>query len=295
MQKFDLSRCTVCPRSCGADRTVGCGVCGAGVKMCVAKVMLHKWEEPCISGNDKKRGSGAVFFGGCPLKCVFCQNKAISRSTKGLKEYSPRELAEILRRLEDEGAYNINFVSPTQYIPQIIETLDIYRPKIPVIFNTGGYEKAETVEALRGYADIFLTDFKYGTNETGKKYSAVTDYTDRAAEALAAMVSVAGKTEFSSDGMMKKGVIVRHLILPGERGDSIKALQKAAQTVSPEDVVLSLMSQYTPDFAPEGLFSLKRRITTFEYETVRDTALSLGFSGYSQNTESAKSLYTPDF
>lgn len=290
-----MTRCTVCPRECGADRTAGRGFCGADDKMRVAKIMLHKWEEPCISGNDTERGSGAVFFCGCPLKCVFCQNKAISRNAENMREYSPEALAEEIRRLEDAGAYNINFVSPTHYIPQIIETLEIYKPKIPVVFNTGGYEKAESVEALRGYADIFLTDFKYGSEEFGKKYSASPDYTVKATEALKVMVTALGKPEFSPDGMMKSGVIVRHLILPGGRHDSVKALKKVAETVNPESVVLSLMSQYTPDFAPENMREIRRRITSFEYETVRNYALELGFSGYSQDTGSATKKYTPDF
>lgn len=292
---FDMKKCTVCPRECGADRTAAAGVCGAGSAMRIAKIMLHRWEEPCISGNGRDGGSGAVFFGGCPLKCVFCQNKAISRGTSGMEEYSPRRLSDVIKKLEEDGAYNINFVSPTQYIPQIIETLDIYKPSIPVVFNTGGYEKPETVAALRGYADIFLTDFKYGKKETAKKYSAAPDYVEAAVSALPEMVACAGKPDFSEDGMMKRGVIIRHLILPGERHDSIAALELIARTVSADDVVLSLMSQYTPDFAPEEYKNLHRRVTTFEYESVRERALSLGFSGYSQDTDSAVKSYTPEF
>lgn len=293
--QFDLTKCRVCPRKCSADRTRGLGACGADSKIRIAKIMLHRWEEPCISGTDEKRGSGAVFFGGCPLKCVFCQNKAISRSTAEMKAYTPKELSLEFRHLEEMGAYNINLVSPTQYIPQIKEALSLYRPTVPVIFNTGGYELREAVEALRGYADIFLTDFKYGTNEAGKKYSAVSDYTTVAKEALSAMVSVVGEPRFSEDGMLLSGVIVRHLILPGERRDSIKALSEVANTVPSNSVILSLMRQYTPDFAPDMIPSLKRRITTFEYDTVCAEAISLGFSGYSQDADSAKSQYTPDF
>lgn len=300
MEKFNLSHCTVCPRECGADRNIGVGICGAGAEISISKIMLHHWEEPCISGNDATGGSaaggsGAVFFAGCPLKCVFCQNKAISRNSEKSEAYSPRRLADEIKRLEENGAFNINFVSPTHYIPQIIETLDIYKPAIPVIFNTGGYEKAESIEALRGYADIFLTDFKYGSVEFGKKYSCAPDYAENAAKALSVMLSVAGKSVFSSDGMMKKGVIIRHLILPGGRHDSIKALETVAGTVPPADVILSLMSQYTPDFAPPEMRELRRRITTFEYESVRNAALELGFSGYSQDVSSAKASYTPDF
>lgn len=295
MTDFDIKNCKICPRECGADRMRAPGFCGAGGNMTVAKIMLHKWEEPCISGNDPARGSGAVFFGGCPLRCVFCQNKDISRKTEGMKEYSPKELSDEIRRLEEAGAYNINFVSPTQYIPQIIEALDIYKPEIPVVFNTGGYEKRETVEKLRGYADIFLTDFKYGSPDFAKKYSSAPDYPEKAAEALCVMLEIAGKPRFSKDGMMKSGVIVRHLILPGGRHDSEMALETVAKTVPAGDVVLSLMSQYTPDFAPAEMKEICRRITTFEYETVREKALALGFSGYSQDVLSANRKYTPKF
>lgn len=296
MEKFDLSHCTVCPRECKADRYSSVGACGAGAVLSVSKIMIHHWEEPCISGKDNSaRGSGAVFFGGCPLKCVFCQNKAISRNTAKTEEYTPHRLAEELKKLEEAGAYNINFVSPTHFIPQIIETLDIYKPKIPIIFNTGGYEKAESVEALRGYADIFLTDFKYGTPEFGKKYSAAADYYETAAKSLYVMLSVAGKPEFSVDGMLNRGVVVRHLILPGGRHDSVAALEKVAETVPATDVILSLMSQFTPDFVPPEIKELRRKITTFEYEYVRNAALKMGFSGYSQDIASVGAAYTPDF
>lgn len=291
---FDLSKCSVCPRECGADRYTAAGACGEGADMRIAKTMLHRWEEPCISGNDDSRGSGAVFFSGCPLKCVFCQNKEISRGKKG-GIYSPEQLAEEFKKLISLGAYNINLVSPTHFIPQIIEAIKIYRPSVPVIFNTGGWEKAESIAALDGYADIFLTDFKYGSNETARAYSACGEYVETAASALREMVRITGSPQFDSDGMMRRGTIVRHLILPGCRKDSVAALERVAETVSPKDVILSLMSQYTPDFAPKNIPRLCRRITTFEYEYVRDAALSLGFDGYSQDTASAQRSYTPDF
>lgn len=292
---FDMKRCTVCPRECGADRTKGMGLCGADDFMQISKIMLHKWEEPCISGSDENRGSGAIFFSGCPLKCVFCQNKDISRGDPSAERYTPEMLAEAMRKLEKEGAYNINFVSPTQYTPQIIEALRIYRPRIPTVFNTGGYEKAETVEALTGYADIFLTDFKYGSNEVGKRFSACAEYVETAISALKMMLRVAGPLRFDDNGMMTGGVIVRHLILPSCRKDSISVLKRIADEVGAENVLLSLMSQYTPEFAPDDIKSLKRRITTFEYESVRDEAISLGFTGFSQDIGSANACYTPDF
>lgn len=262
--------------------------------MRVARTMLHKWEEPCISGTDPERGSGAVFFTGCHLKCVFCQNKVISRGGEG-EVYSPRRLAEEMQKLEQAGAYNINFVSPTHFTSQIIEAMDIYRPRVPAVFNTGGYELASTVEALEGYADIFLTDFKYGDDAYAAGLSACEDYVSYAAEALKAMVRVAGKPRLSEDGMMRGGVIVRHLVLPGGRHDSVIALRRVADAVGAENVILSLMSQYTPEFAPESMKSLRRKVTTFEYESVRSAALEMGFQGYCQDASSAKSCYTPDF
>ncbi len=292
--KFDLSKCDVCPRRCGADRYNAVGVCGEGADMRIAKIMLHRWEEPCISGNDSDRGSGAVFFSGCPLKCVFCQNKAISCGGAG-KVYTPQELAEEFKKLETSGAYNINLVSPTHFLPQIIETLELHRPAIPVVFNTGGWERAEAVSELAGYAGIFLTDFKYGSNEIARAYSACAEYVGTAAAALKEMVRITGKPRFDSDGMLKSGTIVRHLILPGVRRDSVSALERIAEAVPPDSVILSLMSQYTPDFAPKSIPALCRRVTTFEYEYVRDAALSMGFDGYSQDVSSAKSAYTPDF
>lgn len=296
MNCFDLNHCTVCPRECGVDRYKAKGVCGVGAEIRVAKTMLHKFEEPCISGSDPQRGSGAVFFAGCSLKCVFCQNKAISRGECG-RVFTTAELADEMLRLQDAGAYNINLVTPTHYIPQIIDALDIAKPKlsIPVVFNTGGYEKAETIRLLNGYADIFLTDFKYGTGELAKKYSAAENYPQVAASALKEMLSVTGAPVFDSDGMMKKGIIIRHLVLPGGRRDSEAALRLIADTVPVNDVLLALMRQYTPDFAPADIKELRRRITSFEYNYVLDVATSLGFDGFTQDKESAETIYTPDF
>ena len=265
--------------------------------MRVSKTMLHKYEEPCISGEDRERGSGAIFFSGCNLRCVYCQNSAISRSAASGEVYTPEMLADEMLRLEDVGAYNINLVTPTHYIPQIIAALDIAkrRLKVPVVFNTGGYERAEVIRALDGYADIFLTDFKYGSAEPAKKYSAAEDYPEVAAKALGEMYRITGEVQMDENGMMRRGVIIRHLVLPGGRRDSVKALEKAAQTVDASKVLLSLMRQYTPEFAPETVKELKRRVTSFEYDFVLNAALELGFDGFMQGRESAKTIYTPDF
>ncbi len=291
-----MKNCTVCPRECGVDRYTKRGVCGVGAEMRVAKVMLHKFEEPCISGRDPERGSGAIFFAGCSLKCVFCQNKAISRGEAG-EIYTPERLADEMLRLEDAGAHNINLVTPTHYVPQIMLALDIAKPRlrVPVIFNTGGYEKAEVIAGLRGYADIFLTDFKYGTADFAGKYSGAGDYPHIAAAALREMLDVAGRPRFDSEGMMQGGVIIRHLVLPGGRRDSEAALRLIADTVSSRDVLLALMRQYTPDFAPEHLKELRRKVTSFEYNSVLSVATSLGFDGFSQGKASSDTAFTPEF
>lgn len=291
---FDMKKCTLCPRECKKDRTKETGYCGEGAEMRVAKIMLHKWEEPCISGSDSDRGSGAIFFSGCPMQCVYCQNRDISSGGKG-KLYSPEELAAAMKELENAGAYNINFVTPTHFIHGIIEALDHYRPAIPTVFNTSGYEKADTVEALRGYADIFLADLKYGGGELAGKYSKAPDYLPVTLKAIEKMIDITGPHRFSPDGIMEKGVIVRHLVLPGGRHDSVNALKALKEAVGTENILLSLMSQYTPDFAPKDCKPLTRRVTSFEYEFVRDAALEMGFDGFGQDKNSATSAYTPEF
>lgn len=297
MTTFNLSACAVCPRECGVNRFEKRGYCGEGAEVRVSKIMLHHFEEPIISGKcDDKRGSGTIFFSGCPLHCVYCQNSKISHGGTG-DVLTANQLADAMLRLQDEGAYNINLVTPTHFTPQIISALDIAKPRltIPVVFNTGGYEKAETVALLEGYADIFLTDFKYGTREAAEKYSAAPDYPEMAKTALSEMLRITGEPVIAGDGMMKRGIILRHLVLPGGRKDSIAALRLAAEAIPPQKVILSLMRQYTPDFAPDSFPALKRRITSFEYESVLKEALALGFDGFSQDAASAKTIYTPEF
>ena len=289
-----MKKCTLCPRECKKDRTKGAGYCGESTEMRVSKIMLHKWEEPCISGYVKDRGSGAIFFSGCPLHCIYCQNRDISSGGKG-KVYTPEDLARAMKKLEGAGAYNINFVTPTHFTHGIIEALDYYRPAIPTVFNTGGYEKADTVEALRGYADIFLADLKYGGEEAARAYSNAPDYLPAALKAIEKMIDITGPYRFSPDGIMEKGVIVRHLVLPGGRRDSVSALKALKEAVGTENILLSLMSQYTPDFAPADRKPLNRRITSFEYEYVRDAALEMGFEGFGQDKNSATKAYTPEF
>ena len=264
--------------------------------------MLHRWEEPCISGTDESRGSGAVFFTHCPLGCVYCQNRDISRRSCSGMVHTVRELAEIFLQLQRDGAYNINLVSPTQYTPQIIEAVRLAKADgltLPVVWNTGGYELPETIESLRGTVDVFLTDFKYASPETAKLYSAAEDYPEIAAQSLARMHELTGACKFDDAGMMTRGLIVRHLILPGHRADSVAVLRKIAETVPVENIRLSLMAQYTPEFLPEDPVEkykkIRRRITSFEYSAVLDESERLGFDGYSQERTSATKKYTPDF
>ena len=299
---ISLTNCTVCPRKCGVNRTESAGYCGASDKIEVSKIMLHRWEEPCISGTDEKRGSGAVFFTHCPLGCVYCQNRDISRRSCSGTVYTAAGLAEVFLKMQRNGAYNINLVSPTQYTPQIIEAVKLAKAgglTLPVVWNTGGYELPETIRELAATVDVFLTDFKYASPETAELYSAAKDYPGIAALSLAEMHKITGNCEFDGNGMMTRGIIVRHLILPGHRADSVDVLRKIAETLPVENIRLSLMAQYTPEFLendPVGKYKkIRRRITSFEYTAVLDEAKRLGFDGYSQERTSATKKYTPDF
>jgi len=286
------NKCILCPRECNADRVASLGYCGEGKAARVAKAMLHPWEEPCLCSRAP---SGAVFFSGCSLKCVYCQNSAISRTPKG-ELYSPQALGELFLSLQSQGAQNINLVTPTHFADIIRDALDAVRPSLslPVVWNTSGYEKSEAVRALNGYADIFLTDFKYASHELSARYSFAPDYPEIAAKALSQMVALTGEPQFEGEEL-KKGVILRHLVLPGCYRDSIAVLRRVAELVGTESVILSLMAQYTPEFLKEGYTELARRITTYEYEKVADEARALGFNGYFQERSAASCSFTPDF
>ena len=298
-----ISHCDLCPRNCGADRLTTRGRCGAAAQIEVSHIMLHRWEEPPISGTDKGRGSGTIFFTHCPLGCAYCQNGKISRPRSMGQIHSPDTLAEEMLKLQNAGAYNINCVSPTQYTTQIIEAVNIAHQKgltLPIVWNTGGYERPEVIEMLRGTVDIFLTDFKYASGELSEKYSSAADYPYYAEKSLRAMYSLTGKYEIGEDGIMRRGVIVRHLVLPSHRDDSIAVLKKIAETVPTGGVLLSLMAQYTPEFLPDAKESdkysaIRRKVTSFEYEKVVDEAARLGFEGFSQERSSATKRFTPDF
>lgn len=291
-----MSECTLCPRLCHVDRATGArGFCRQGAEIRIARAALHPFEEPSISGE---RGSGTVFFSGCSLRCVFCQNQAISRSEERGRVVSAEELAEIFLDLQAQGAHNINLVTPTHFADGIRQALLLVRDKlsIPVVYNSSGYERVETLRSLEGLIDIYMPDFKYASSELAQKYSAALDYPEIAERAIAEMLRQVGAIELDGKGMLRRGLLVRHLVLPGARKDSIAVLERLAMTVPPEKILISLMSQYTPEFAKETTHTeLHRRITSFEYRTVVEHATLLGFDGYTQARESATASYTPDF
>lgn len=294
-----LQHCTLCPRMCGVDRFSTTGYCKSPQHIVAARAALHHWEEPCISGT---RGSGTVFFSGCTLRCVFCQNYPISQETFG-KEVSISELADIFLRLQSEGAHNINLVTATQYLPQILPALDQvkHRLHIPIVYNCGGYERVETVQALRDYVDIWLPDLKYYDPELSFRYSHARNYFEMASQAITQMIRQTGTPILVQEPdceipLMKKGVIIRHMVLPGQKADSIRLLHWIAEHLPKEQFYISLMSQYTPFYKSSEYPELNRRITSYEYQKVVDEALNLGLEqGFMQEKSSAKEEYTPPF
>ena len=291
-----MSKCTLCPRQCGADREAGeLGYCQMGGEIRIARAALHPFEEPPISGS---RGSGTVFFCGCSLRCVFCQNKVISRAETEGRAVTPRELSEIFLRLQDEGAPNVNLVTPTHFLPGIREALLLAKDslRIPVVYNTSGYERVEILQSLEGLVDVYLPDMKYASSELAARYSAAPDYPEVAIKAICEMYRQTGSVVFDEDRLLRRGVVVRHLVLPGSREDSVKVLELLAKHLPTDGILISLMSQYTPEFAADCDFApLKRRLTTFEYHTVVKAAERLGLDGFIQQRSSASAAYTPDF
>ena len=287
--------CCLCPRNCGIDRLAGQkGFCGVTAEIMVARAALHMWEEPCISG---KEGSGAVFFSGCSLGCVFCQNRAISRGQSG-KMITVERLAEIFLDLQRQKANNINLVTAGHFLVQVREALILAKKQgltIPVVYNSSGYEKAEMLQLLDGLVDIYLPDFKYMESDLAGKYSHAKDYQEIAREALAEMVRQAGTPEFDNRGMMKKGVIVRHLLLPGHVRNSRKVLEYLYETYK-DQIYISLMNQYTPMPAVMEDPQLSRKVTDREYDRLLDHAISLGVTNcFIQEGETAKESFIPEF
>jgi uncharacterized Fe-S radical SAM superfamily protein PflX len=358
-------KCNICPRECDIDREKSKGFCGMGEKPVVARASLHMWEEPCISGT---RGSGTVFFSGCNLKCIFCQNHEISHGGIG-KEMSIMELAGIFLSLQDKGAHNINLVTPSHFVPAIKEALDLARaaweteghegrrerpeyegwrdkssvplafvpvqrtcpsvppfpatfvppvsvqrggqsncpaapvpnfvtqPRpldIPVVYNTNGYDSLNSLKMLDGSIDIYLPDLKYISPEVSKEYSGAKDYFDKASKAILEMHRQVGMSEFDESGLMTRGMIIRHLVLPGHTAETLRVLEWISENL-PKDINVSLMSQYTPCYKACGHPVLGRGLTRYEYEKVTYKFAKLGLNGFVQDRESASEQYIPDF
>ena len=279
---------------CRADRSTASGYCKAPDGILASRAALHFWEEPCISGTG---GSGAIFFSGCTLRCCFCQNYKISRTPRG-KSISSERLAEIFLELQDQGAHNINLVTATHYLPWILPALDMVKEKlhIPVVYNCGGYERLETIQALSSYVDIWLPDLKYFSSDLSRRYSQAPDYFARASAAVRQMILQTGTPVFDAQGIMQKGVIIRHLVLPGQKKDSIQLIKWMAEELPKKQFYIRLLSQYTPYEKNPDFPELNRRITSYEYQKVVDTALESGLEqGFMQKRTSAKEEYTPSF
>lgn len=290
-----MKECRVCPRNCSVDRLSDQkGFCRAGAEIILARAALHMWEEPCISG---KEGSGAVFFSGCSLGCKFCQNGQISRGQTGKKVTADR-LADIFLELQQQKANNINLVTAGHFLPQVAEAIEKSRNRglqIPVVYNSSGYEKSEMLKLLEGLVDIYLPDFKYMDPELAEKYSYARDYPEVAREALKEMVRQTGTPEFDRQGIMKKGVIVRHLLLPGHVKDSRRVLEYLLSTYGKE-IYISLMNQYTPMPAMKDDPRLSRKVTDREYQRLIDYGIQLGLeNGFIQEGETAKESFIPEF
>lgn len=284
--------CFICPRSCGAIRTesTGNGYCKSGLLPKIARVAPHYWEEPCISGTN---GSGAIFFSGCSLKCVYCQNYSISNEVFG-KIVPVQKLCDYYKRFESMGVHNINLVNPTHYARAIAESLEIYKPSIPVVYNSSGYEKPETLKMLDGIIDIYLPDFKYSDNYIAFKYSNVNDYVEIAITAIKEMIRQTGTNTYDLNGIMQKGTIIRHLILPNNVYNSLDALDIIKAQFS-TDIPVSLMAQYIPLGKAPEFTEINRKITEHEYNKVLNHLIKLGFDGFVQELSSASTSYVPVF
>lgn len=283
--------CTLCPRNCGAERTAesGAGVCRMGTQPKIARAALHMWEEPCISGT---RGSGAVFFSGCGLRCVFCQNEAISQQGEG-KIVTPTRLAEIFRELETQGAHNINLVTAAHFVPAVLEALNLYRPNIPIVYNSSGYESIETLRMLSGVVDIYLPDYKYIDPNMAAMLSGARDYPDVAFAAIAEMIRQTGAPVYDENGMMQRGTLIRHLVLPGLTGDSMKILTRIRDEFP--GIPVSLMGQYTPCGRALSMPGMDRKIKKKEYARVLAHMEAIGLDGYRQELGSADGAFIPSF
>jgi len=283
--------CTLCPRRCAAERTgeTGRGVCGAGTMPRIARAALHRWEEPCISG---RHGSGAVFFSGCPLRCRYCQNEEISRGRAG-EVVSCERLAEIFRELEDQGAENINLVTAGHFVPAVIRALSIYRPRVPVVYNTSGYESLETLRSLEGLVDIYLPDLKYLDERTAAWLSGAADYPRVAVAAIHEMIRQTGPAMLNEEDMMVSGTLIRHLVLPGMVTRSLQVLTFIRDEFP--GVPVSVMGQYIPCGEAAGIPGLDRKLTGKEYARVIRHAEQIGLEGFRQMAGADSRCYVPAF
>lgn len=298
--------CELCPRKCNIEREQGQrGFCGMTDEVYVARVAPHFWEEPCLSGT---KGSGTVFFSGCNLRCVYCQNHKIAAGMSG-KSFSVAELAEAFRSLERQGCHNINLVTPSHFVPQIKEALSVANVGIPIVYNTSSYECVQTLRKLDGLVDIYLADLKYLDSDLAKRYSNAPDYPETAMAAIEEMVRQAGNAEYVNEGcklirnateypdgaMMRRGVIVRHLLLPGQTGEAKRVLRYLYETYG-DTVAISILNQYTPLPHVAAYPELCRRVTEEEYEEVVEYAVELGIGhGFLQEGQAASESFIPEF
>ena len=283
-----MEKCYLCPRSCGIDRSKNKGYCNqSGLK--VARVSLHKWEEPIISGSN---GSGTIFFSGCNLKCVYCQNYDVSHG-KG-KDITPQILADIFKKIEDSGAHNINLVTPTHFVDDILKAADIYAPKLPIVYNCGGYESLDTLDKMKDFVDIWLPDFKYSDNSLAKKYSNCNNYFEVCTAALIKIRQLCPKDEIV-DGLMKKGLIIRHLVLPNALQNTKSVLQWIAENLS-DDTYVSIMGQYTPFGDAFKFDEINRKLKPLEYKIAVEYAKKFKlFNSFIQSLDSASKEFIPNF
>lgn len=286
-----MIECTLCPRACHAERTPekGNGFCGLPSGMVIARIQPHLWEEPPISGN---RGTGAIFFSGCTLRCVYCQNGDISHRNQG-RPFTPAQLADSMKRLVDAGMQTISFITATPFLEPILETLDLYRPPVPIVWNTSGYETVDTVRKLNGAVDVYLPDLKHHSEAMGRLCAKAPDYFTAASAAITEMCRQRGPATYNEDGIMTSGVLIRHLILPGLTGESCQLLTWIKENL-PEGVPVSLMRQYIP-YNSVSIAGLDRKLTTREYHRVRQHMLDLELPGFLQEAVSADEGFVPVF
>ena len=290
-----LKNCKLCPHKCGINRVDGkIGRCKSGDKIKIALASLHFFEEPCISG---KNGSGTIFFSNCNLNCIYCQNHEISQQSKG-KEITVEHLAEIFLKQQNKGANNINLVTPTMYVPQIIKAIKIAKInglKIPIIYNSNGYENVETIKLLKGYIDVYLPDLKYYSNELGERYSNISNYFEVATSAIKEMYKQVGTPEFDENGLIKKGIIIRHLVLPNHIQNTKNILKWIKENMQ-DDVYVSIMAQYFPTYKAKEDNLLNRKLTNKEYNEIEKFLFTLNLeNGYMQELGEHEEEYVPDF